>query len=162
MIEIDFYEKKKQLHEEMLEAIRQLFILGGISEIDLMPEGELQRHAYVILSPDGCDSVHEAQVMKVFYEDDELSVEVNTYDGRISLEYAGIVVTDTLETLYEAVYGHVADINREYFMLTLDETGQLDGMIEPHTWRIEYAEQIKELHGFVYDNYNDAFSRVTL
>lgn len=48
MKKIDFYEQKKALHNEMLEAIVALFDKAGFDEIDFMPEGEWQRNAYVL------------------------------------------------------------------------------------------------------------------
>ena len=65
MKKIDFYEKKKALHLEMLEAIVALFEKAGMDEIDLCPDGEWQRNAYVLYCPDGAYSIQEFQVWKV-------------------------------------------------------------------------------------------------
>ena len=65
MKKIDFYEKKKALHLEMLEAIVALFEKAGIDEIDLRPEGEWQYNAYVLYCPDGAYSIQEFRVRKV-------------------------------------------------------------------------------------------------
>ena len=62
MKRIDFYQKKKDLHNEMLEAIVALFEKAGMDEIDLRPEGEWQYNAYVLYCPDGAYSIQEFRV----------------------------------------------------------------------------------------------------
>lgn len=110
---IDFYEKKKALHDEMLEAIVTLFNLGGITEIDFEQNCELQ-NAYIILSPDGIDSTYETKVSKIRCKNNGVSVLSEGENKWISCEYAGRIVSCTLETLYDAVYDYVTKVMPEY------------------------------------------------
>lgn len=107
MKRIDFYNKKKSLHNEMLEAISNLFKEAGITDIDLT-SGEY--FPYVILSPDGASSTYETLVKKVKYNDGHISIMVEDYDRWISCRHAGCVVTGTLDDLYDAVFDYVTDL----------------------------------------------------
>lgn len=156
MKRIDFYEKKKALHNEMLEAIVALFSKGGFDEIDLCPEGEWQQNAYVILSPDGAESTYERQVKKVKVEDDEVFVTLIDHEWWISCEHAGMVVTDSLETLYDAVYDWVGDLNFVYYVCELDENGKPTGNVNKEKWRLGYAENMMEERGFIFNDYETA------
>lgn len=157
MKRIDFYAKKKLLHMEMLEAIVALFEkTGGIEEIDFIPEGEWQRNVYVILSPDGADSTQEVRVHKVRCIEGEVEVLPYGQDNWVSCEFAGDVVTDTLDDLYDEVYNEVADLNHVYYVCELDEKGIPTGKVTKETWRLEYAEHVKEQRGFIYNDLETA------
>lgn len=104
MKRIDFYNKKKAIHNEMLEAIANLFKEADITEIDFT-SGE--RNPYIILSPDGASSTYEALVTKVRCKDGSISVMVEDYDRWISCRHAGCVVTGTIDDLYDAVFDYV-------------------------------------------------------
>lgn len=104
MRRIDFYEKKKAIHNEMLEAIASLFKEADITEIDFT-SGE--RNPYITLSPDGASSTYEALVTKVRCKDGHISVMVEDYDRWISCRHAGCVVTGTIDDLYDAVFDYV-------------------------------------------------------
>lgn len=110
MKRIDFYQKKKDLHNEMLQAIVDLFDKEDIDEIDFLPEGEWQRNCFVIISTDGTDSTREVLVRKVKYEDGEIYILPFDEDLWLPCEHAGHVVTAALDDLYEAVYDAVSDL----------------------------------------------------
>lgn len=158
MKKIDFYEKKKALHLEMLEAIVALFEKAGFDEIDFLPEGEWQRNAYVLYCPDGAYSIQEFQVWKVRCRDGvvEVLAEGDEDEHWISCEHAGDIMTDSLDSLYEAVYDEVADLNHVYYVCELDESGKPTGKVTKETWRLEYAENMMEQRGFIYNEYETA------
>lgn len=159
MKRIDFYQKKKDLHNEMLEAIVALFEKAGMDEIDLRPEGEWQYNAYVLYCPDGAYSIQEFRVRKVrnfdgmievIAEDDEKG------DTWISCEHAGDIMTDSLDSLYDAVFDYVGDLNHVYYVCELDENGKPTGKVTKETWRLEYAENMMESRGFIYNDQETA------
>ena len=77
-------------------------------------------------------------------------------DMWVSCEHAGKVVTDTLDDLYEAVYDTVADLNHVYYVCELDENGKPTGKVTKEKWRLEYAENMMEQRGFIYNDYETA------
>lgn len=157
MKRIDFYAKKKALHQEMLEGIVELFHkTGGIEEIDFIPEGEWQRNVYVIVSPDGAESTSEVRIHKVRCIDDEVAILPFGQDNWITCEFAGDVVTDSLDDLYDEVYNEVADLNHVYYVCELDGKGIPTGKVTKETWRLEYAEHQKEQRGFIYNDLETA------
>ena len=158
MKRIDFYRKKKDLHNEMLQAIVALFDKSGFDEIDFMPEGEWQRNAYVLYCPDGAYSIQEFQVHKVRFVNGliEVLAEGDEDEHWISCEHAGDIMTDSLDSLYEAVYDAVADINFVYYVCELDENGKPNGKVTKETWRLEYAESQMESGGFIYNDFETA------
>jgi len=157
MKRIDFYEKKKALHNEMLEAIVALFEKTSITEFDFLPDdGGWQRNCFVILSTDGADSTREVLVRKVKYEDGEIYILPFDEDFWLPCEHAGKVVTDTLDDLYDAVYDMVADLNHVYYVCELDENGIPTGNVTKETWRLEYAENQMESRGFIYNDMETA------
>ena len=156
MERIDFYEKKKALHNEMLEAIVALFEKTSITEFDFLPDDGWQRNCFVILSTDGADSTREVMVRKVKYEDGEIYILPLDEDFWLPCEHAGKVVTDTLDDLYEAVYDAVADLNHVYYVCELDENGIPTGKVTKETWRLEHAENMMEQRGFIYNDFETA------
>lgn len=158
MKKIDFYEKKKALHLEMLEAIVALFEKAGFDEIDFLPEGEWQRNAYVLYCPDGAYSIQEFRVWKVRCKDGliEVLAEGDEDEHWISCEHAGDIMTDSIDSLYEAVYDEVADLNHVYYVCELDEHGKPTGKVTKETWRLEYAENMMEQRGFIYNDFETA------
>lgn len=157
MKKIDFYQKKKDLHNEMLEAIVALFEKTSITEFNFLPDdGGWQRNCFVILSTDGADSTREVLVRKVKYEDGEIYILPFDEDLWLPCEHAGHVVTDTLDDLYEAVYDAVADINHVYYVCELDEHGKPTGKVTKETWRLEHAENMMEQRGFIYNDFETA------
>lgn len=156
MKRIDFYQKKKDLHNEMLEAIVALFEKMSIDEFDFLPEGEWQRNCFVIISTDGSESTREVLIHKVKCEDGEIYILPFGDDFWIPCEHAGKVVTDTLDELYEAVYDAVGDLLHVYYVCELDENGVPTGKVKKETWRLEYAENIKEQRGFIYNDFDTA------
>lgn len=157
MKKIDFYEKKKALHNEMLEAIVALFEKTSITEFDFLPnDGGWQRNCFVILSTDGVESTEEVLVKKVRCVDGDVFILPFGRDMWVSCEHAGKVVTDTLDDLYEAVYDTVADLNHVYYVCELDENGKPTGKVTKEKWRLEYAENMMEQRGFIYNDYETA------
>lgn len=157
MKRIDFYAKKKLLHMEILEAIVKLFEkTAGIDEIDFIPEGEWQRNVYIILSTEGADSTQEVRVHKVRCIDGGVEVLPYGQENWVSCEFAGDVVTDTLNDLYDGVYNEVSDINNVYYVCELDENGIPTGKVTKETWRLEYADNVKEKRGFIYNDFETA------
>lgn len=156
MERIDFYEKKKALHNEMLEAIVDLFEKTSITEFDFLPDDGWQRNCFVILSTDGADSTREVMVRKVKYEDGEIYILPLDEDFWLPCEHAGKVVTDTLDDLYEAVYDTVADLNHVFYVCELDEHGKPTGRVTKETWRLEHAENMMEQRGFIYNDFETA------
>ena len=157
MKKIDFYQKKKDLHNEILEAIVALFEKTSITEFNFLPDdGGWQRNCFVILSTDGADSTREVLVRKVKYEDGEIYILPFDEDFWLPCEHAGKVVTDTLDDLYDAVYDMVADLNHVYYVCELDENGIPTGNVTKETWRLEYAENQMESRGFIYNDMETA------
>ena len=142
MKRIDFYQKRKSLHNEMIEGIVALFEKAGIKEIDLCPDDEWQYNAYVLYCPDGADSIREFRVAKVRCNGGliEVIAEGDESDNWISCEHAGDIMTCSLDGLYDAVYDYVSDINRTYYECELDRNGKPTGEVIEKTYRIEYAE----------------------
>lgn len=112
MKRIDFYQQKRELHFEMLEAIVDLFKKAGIDEIELFENGECRYLCYAMYCPYGADSIRELRVSKVrcnerlvevMFEDDE--------DNWVSCEHAGEIVTASIDEVYGAVYDYVSDLN---------------------------------------------------
>lgn len=154
---IDFYKKKKDLHNEMLEAIVALFEKTSITEFDFLPDdGGWQRNCFVILSTDGAESTEEVLVKKVRYEDGEICILPFGSDWWVPCEHAGKVVTDTLDDLYDAVYEEVGDLLHVYYVCELDENGKPTGKVTKETWRLEYAENQMESRGFIYKDFETA------
>lgn len=156
MERIDFYEKKKALHNEMLEAIVALFEKTSITEFDFLPDDGWQRNCFIMLSTDGADSTREVMVRKVKYEDGEIYILPLDEDFWLHCEHAGKVVTDTLDDLYEAVYDTVADLNHVFYVCELDEHGKPTGRVTKETWRLEHAENMMEQRGFIYNDFETA------
>ena len=157
MKKIDFYQKKKDLHNEILEAIVALFEKTSITEFNFLPDdGGWQRNCFVILSTDGADSTREVLVRKVKYEDGEIYILPFDEDFWLPCEHAGKVGTDTLDDLYDAVYDMVADLNHVYYVCELDENGIPTGNVTKETWRLEYAENQMESRGFIYNDMETA------
>lgn len=157
MKKIDFYEKKKALHNEMLESIVALFEKTSITEFDFLPnDGGWQRNCFVILSTDGVESTEEVLVKKVRCVDGDVFILPFGRDMWVSCEHAGKVVTDTLDDLYEAVYDTVADLNHVYYVCELDENGKPTGKVTKEKCRLEYAENMMEQRGFIYNDYETA------
>lgn len=102
----DFYNMRKRLHMEQLGAILYLFEFYKIKEIDFMPLGEFQSHCFVILSRDGAQSTEEVKVSQVKCENGMVFVRPFAEEGWVSCEFAGPVVTGTLDDLYENVYNY--------------------------------------------------------
>ena len=142
---------------EMYEAIVDLFEkTGGIEEFDFIPEGEWHRYCYVILSPDGVESTQEVRVHKVRCIDGNLEILPYGQDNWVSCEFAGDVVTDTLDDLYDEVYNEVSNINHVYYVCELDENGKPTGKVIKETWRLGYADMMKERCGFIYNDLQTA------
>lgn len=157
MKKIDFYEKKKALHNEMLEAMKELFAKTSIDEFDFMPDdGDWQRNCFVTLCPNGADRTREVLVRKVKCMDGEIYILPYGGDMWISCEHAGDVVTCTLDDVYDALYGAVGDINHVYYVCELDENGKPTGKVTKETWRLEYAESMIESRGFIYNDFETA------
>ena len=156
MERIDFYRKKKNLHNEMLDAIVELFNKTSITEFDFLPDDGFQINCFVIISTDGADSTEEVLVKKVRCEDGDLLILPFGWDMWVSCEHSGKVVTDTLDDLYDAVYEAVADINFVYYVCELDENGKPTGKVTKEMWRLEYAENMMEQRGFIYNDFETA------
>ena len=158
MKKIDFYEKKKALHLEMLHEIISLFDKVGFDEIDFLPDGEWQRNAYVLYCPDGAYSIQEFRVWRVRCRDGivEVLAEGDDEDRWISCEHAGDIMTDSLDSLYEAVYDEVADLNFVYYVCEIDKSGKPTGKVTKETWRLEYAEKMKEVNPHIYNDFETA------
>lgn len=74
----------------------------------------------------------------------------------ISCEHAGDIMTDSLDSLYEAVYDAVADINFVYYVCELDENGKPNGKVTKEKLRLEYAENMMKERGFIYHDFDTA------
>lgn len=141
----------------MLEAIVSLFEKTSITEFDFLPnDGGWQRNCFVILSTDEVESTEEVLVKKVRCVDGDVFILPFGRDMWVSCEHAGKVVTDTLDDLYEAVYDTVDDINHVYYVCELDENGKPTGKVTKEKWRLEYAENMMEQRGFIYNDYETA------
>ena len=158
MEQIDFYKKKRDLHNEILKAISDLFEKAGISEIDFKPNYDWQQNAYVILSPDGASSTYETEVLKVKCDDGWIFISIPDCDDWISCDPGSMVVSCSIETLYDAVYDYVSNINRTYYVCELDVNGEPTGNVVKHTWRIEHAENMMEQRGHIYLDLKTAIS----
>jgi len=157
MKKIDFYRKKKDLHNEMLEAIVALFDKTSIDEFDFLPDdGGWQRICFVILSDDGAGSTREVLVHKVKCVDGEIYILPFDEVRWVPCEHAGKVVTDTLDDLYDAVYEAVGDLLHVYYVCELDENGKPTGKVTKETWRLEYAENMMEQRGFIFNDFETA------
>lgn len=156
MKRIDFYQKKKALHEEMLGAIVCQFGRASIDEIDFMPEGEWQRNCYVVISQDGAESTREEQVRKIRFNDGCVEIMLVGEDDWISCEFAGDVVSCTLDDLYDAVADFFDDLNFVYYVCDLDENGKPTGKVSKETWRLGYADMMKEQRGHIYNDLQTA------
>lgn len=156
MKKIDFYQKKKDLHNEMLEAIVALFEKASITEFNFLPDDGWKRNCFITLSTDGAYSTREVQVRKVKYEDGGIYILPFDEDLWIPCEHAGYVVTATLDELYEAVYDAVADLNHVYYVCELDEHCKPTGKVTKETWRLEYAENMMKQRGFIYNDFETA------
>ena len=156
MKRIDYYVRKKRLHEEQLGAILYLFDKAGISEIDFLPEGEWQRNCFVIITNGEADTTREVLISKVRVEEGEIYILPFGEEMWIPCEHAGKVVSATLDDLYDAVYDFVADLNHVYYVCELDEKGIPTGKVTKETWRLEYAESQIESRGFIYNDYETA------
>lgn len=155
MKRIDFYEKKKTLHNEMLKAIVALFDKAAINEFDLRPDDDWQRNCYITLSTDGADSTREVRVKKVKCDDGAICILPDGEDWWVSCEFAGDVVTCTLDDLYDAVYSMVGDIIRTYYICELKD-GKPTGNVTKEKWRLEYAESMMKQRGFIYNDLETA------
>lgn len=163
MKKIDFYEKKKALHNEMLEAMKELFAKTSIDEFDFLPDdGGWQRNCFVTLCPDGADSTREVLVRKVKCMDDEIYILPYGEDSWVPCEHADDVVTCTLDDVYDALYDTVGDIIRTYYVCELDENGKPTGKVTKEVWRLEYAENMMEQRGFIYNDCETALRHAQL
>lgn len=140
----------------MEEAIAALFEKNGIGEIDFLPEGEWQCNCFVILSTDGAESTREVLIHKCKYEDGKVYVLPFGEDLWVPCEHAGKVVTDTLDDLYDAVYDYVCDLLHIYYVCELDEKGNPTGKVTKEAWRQEYAENMIESRGYIYNDFETA------
>ncbi|MGM9780121.1 MAG: hypothetical protein ACI3ZD_17570 [Prevotella sp.] len=106
MERIDFYRKKKDLHNEILQAIVEVFAQSNITEIDV---SEDKFRTWVVISPDGASSTHEVEVRKIRCKHGHVSIQIEDYDDWIGCEFAGIVLTNTIDNLYDTAYEHIIE-----------------------------------------------------
>ena len=66
---IDFYEKKKALHEEMVNAIKELLRMNGLDELDLSNGCDT---GYVTVVRDCLYPPTEVEVKRVFLDVNEV------------------------------------------------------------------------------------------
>ena len=103
---IDFYMKKKQLHREICEAIRDLMTAYDVKEVDLL--GSNADHAFFSIEPDGSDSLQEIEVNRVYLDkDNEVLVDspdLYLADKDFYLQHNHNVVPCSIDTIYESVY----------------------------------------------------------
>ena len=156
MKRIDYYVRKKRLHEEQLGAILYLFDKAGISEIDFMSEDEWQQNCFAIITNGEADTTREVRIRKVKVEEGEIYILPVDEEKWISCEHTGKVVTATLDDLYDAVYDYVADLHHVYYVCELDENGKPTGKVTKETWRLEYAENMMEQRSFIYKDMETA------
>lgn len=100
---IDFYEKKKALHEEMVDAIKELLHINGLDELDLSNGCDT---GYVTIVDDCLYPPTEVEVKRVFLDEhSNLMADVEfDYDNCINLEDLNNVMLCSFDTVYESVY----------------------------------------------------------
>ena len=92
---------------------------------------------------------YDEGIIEIIIEDDE-------DDNWISCQHAGDIMTDSLDSLYDAIYDFVSDLNHVYYVCELDEKGIPTGKVTKETWRLEYAERMMEYRGFIYNDMETA------
>lgn len=109
---IDFYEKKKSLHKEMLSEIKKMFVLADIKEIDFSNLGSQYNwnspDPFIVLSPDGYTSTYETIVKKLIYKNGVLEVVIPDYENPIGLGISDSVCLCTIDSIYDAVHHYVS------------------------------------------------------
>ena len=112
MERIDFYEKKKALHLEMMKEIANLFEAAGVDEMIFYNEDEYLHEAYLLYCPDGAESIQEQRVKRVRCNEGliEVVLEEEREDKWISCQHGGDIMTDSLDSLYDAVFDAVYEL----------------------------------------------------
>lgn len=108
---IDFYEKIKSLHNEMLSEIQKMLVLADIKEIVFGDENfsHIQvPEPYIVVSPDGSTSTYESSVQKLSYRNGVLEAFIPDYDKPIGLSVSDMVLMCTIDSLYDAVYQYTS------------------------------------------------------
>ena len=109
----DFTKKKVQLHNEMLQSIKDLMTETGKGNLDLCKDKndeEISRFAYIVRAQDGCE-VEEVEVMSIKLENDSLFYMAKGQDGEDEdwQDLAHDVILGNLDLLYDAVYSKIKE-----------------------------------------------------
>ena len=103
---IDFYKKRKQLHNEMCKAIAALMKEHGVKEIDLSSTNA--DNAFFSHEKYGADSLEELKVNKVVLDEDGdvyVTTDETLYEEQEFYLTQNInIVLCSIETIYESVY----------------------------------------------------------
>lgn len=110
----DFTKKKVELHNEMLQSIKDLMAETGKSNLDLCKnrnDEEICRSAYIVRAQDGCE-VEEVEVRSIKLENDSLFYIAKRQDGEDEdwQDLTSLDVTlGSLDMLYDAVYSKIKE-----------------------------------------------------
>lgn len=111
---IDFTQKKVQLHNEMLQSIKDLIAETGKGSLNLgkdKNDDEICRTAYIVCMQDGC-GIEEVEVMNIKLENDSLFYMAKGQDGEDEdwQDLTSLDVTlGSLDMLYDAVYNKIKE-----------------------------------------------------
>ena len=106
MNHIDFYMRKKRLHNEICDGIRDLITGHDVREVDLL--GSNADHAFFSVEPEGGDSLQEIEVSRVYLDDDNEvlvdSQDLYLADKMFYLQHNHYIVLCSIDSIYESVY----------------------------------------------------------
>lgn len=106
---IDFYEKKKSLHNEMLSGILKMFALADIKDIVFEDDDSLiNSEPFIVVSPDGSSSTFETKVKKLVCRNGILEAFIPDFDKPIGLTVSDMVLLCSIDSLYDAVYQYTS------------------------------------------------------
>lgn len=110
----NFTKKKVQLHNEMLQSIKDLMAETGKNNLDLCKDKndeEICRSAYIVRAKDGCE-VEEVEVMNIKLENDSLFYMAKGQD-EVDEDWQDLTSLDVtlgcLDMLYDAVYAKIEE-----------------------------------------------------
>jgi len=106
MRHIDFWKRKRDLHNDILCATMELMREHNVKRINLL-ESNVDK-AFVVISVDGAESTAEIEVREVVIVEDCLYVNTNDdygFEGDLfDLSTDGDVMWCTINDVYESVY----------------------------------------------------------
>lgn len=108
---IDFIKKKVQLHHEIENAIKEMMMEKGVSELDLLKDEESFDAGWLIRSIADTNGLEEVQVANIKLESNTLyykgKTTCETDEDWHLLDVSDNVLLGSIDTVYDAVFQRI-------------------------------------------------------